>query len=88
MESIEQNGTIKMIVNKNKNKIKITIEDDGRGMNNEELEKITKAFFTTKKNGTGLGVYLSNEIIKAHGGYIKYNSIKNKGTKVVITIPK
>jgi len=83
-----KDGNIKISVNKNKNKIKITIEDDGRGMTKEELKKITKAFFTTKKNGTGLGVYLSNEIIKAHNGSIKYSSVKNKGTKVVITIPK
>jgi len=88
MESIDKDGNIKISVNKNKNKIKITIEDDGRGMTKEELKKITKAFFTTKKNGTGLGVYLSNEIIKAHNGSIKYSSVKNKGTKVVITIPK
>lgn len=88
MESIEQDGTIKISVSKNKNKIKITIEDDGKGMSNDELEKITKAFFTTKKNGTGLGVYLSNEIIKAHNGSIKYSSNEGIGTKVIVTIPK
>jgi len=88
MESIDKDGTIKISVNKNKNKVKIIIEDNGKGMTKEELEKITKAFFTTKKTGTGLGVYLSNEIIKAHNGSIKYSSVKDKGTKAVVTIPK
>lgn len=86
MESIDSNGVIKISVNKNKEKIKIIIEDNGKGMNEEELQQIKSAFFSTKKNGTGLGVYLSNEIIKSHDGNLKYFSKKDKGTKVVITI--
>ena len=86
MESIDGEGSIKISVHKNKSKIKIIIEDNGIGMDESELEQIKNAFFSTKKNGTGLGVYLSNEIIKSHGGDLKYFSKKNKGTKVVITI--
>lgn len=88
VESIEKNGTIKINISKSKSKIKIIIEDNGKGMTEEELKQITTAFFTTKQKGTGLGTYLSSEIIKAHNGFIKYHSKKNKGTKVVITIPK
>jgi len=44
-------------------------------------------FFTTKKNGTGLGVSLSNEIIKAHKGIMNYDSKINYGTKVTIKLP-
>ena len=53
----------------------------------ENLEKLKSPFFTTKTRGTGLGVYLCNEIIEAHGGNIRYFSKENKGTKVVITLP-
>ncbi len=88
VESIEKNGTIKVYLSNSKNKIKIIIEDTGKGMTEEELKQIKNAFFTTKQKGTGLGIYLSNEIIKAHNGFMKYHSVKNKGTKVVITIPK
>lgn len=88
VESIEKNGIIKINILKSKSKVKIIIEDTGKGMSEEELKQITTAFFTTKQNGTGLGTYLSSEIIKAHNGFIKYHSKKNKGTKVVITIPK
>ncbi len=88
VESIEKNGTIKLYISNSKNKVKIIIEDTGMGMTEEELKQIKNAFFTTKQNGTGLGTYLSNEIIKAHNGFMKYHSKKNKGTKVVITIPK
>ena len=88
---VEENWTKKSSVGTYS--LRLTIKDtnigqNGKGMTKEELEKITKAFFTTKKNGTGLGVYLSNEIIKAHNGNIKYSSVKDKGTKAVVTIPK
>ena len=56
-------------------------------MDKEQLNQIKEAFFTTKSNGTGLGTYLSNEIINSHGGTLEYFSKKDRGTKVIITIP-
>lgn len=56
-------------------------------MNNEVLSNIKEMFYTTKENGTGLGVALSYEIIKAHKGELIYTSEPNKGTKVVIRLP-
>ena len=44
-------------------------------------------FFTTKVKGSGLGVSLSNEIIKAHNGSLVYSSRVGKGTKVVVKLP-
>lgn len=87
MESIGEKGKITLSTNIVNNSLKINIIDNGAGMSEEELKNIKEAFFTTKKNGTGLGVYLSNEIIKSHGGNIKYSSKLGCGTKVVITLP-
>ena len=56
-------------------------------MDEYTLSKINDLFFTTKKQGSGLGVSLSNEIIKAHNGEINYTSKAGKGTKVVVKIP-
>ena len=56
-------------------------------MDEETLNRITEMFFTTKKNGTGLGIALSNEIIKAHNGTLEYKSDKEKGTQVKIKLP-
>ena len=67
--------------------VKITIEDNGVGMNDYVLSKISEPFYTTKPNGTGLGVLLSNEIIGAHNGSIDYESEEGVGTIVVITLP-
>lgn len=87
MESIQEKGKIKIHYSIVANKIKITLLDNGIGMNKEELDSLKNAFYTTKKNGTGLGIYLSNEIIEKHGGHMKYESVKYKGTKVTITLP-
>ena len=69
------------------NKIHIMIEDNGEGIKKEDLKKIKEPFYTTKKDGTGLGVTLSYEIIKAHNGSITYSSIYHKWTKVEIVLP-
>lgn len=65
----------------------ITVKDNGEGMSKETLEKILTPFNTTKEYGTGLGVSLSNEIVKAHNGSITYTSELKKGTTCKIVIP-
>ncbi len=65
----------------------IIIEDNGIGMDKETLNNVTNLFFTTKKNGSGLGTSLSKEIIELHGGKIRYESTINLGTKVTILLP-
>lgn len=87
LESIEEKGKIKICTNICKKHIDITIEDDGKGMDNEVLSRLKEMFYTTKDNGTGLGVALSNEIIRAHNGELNYKSEPNKGTKATIRLP-
>ncbi len=68
-------------------KFVVIIEDNGCGIKECDIEKIKEPFYTTKKNGTGLGVSLSVEIISAHKGDLQYFSKENVGTKVVIALP-
>ena len=70
-----------------KNNIKITIVDNGCGMTEDELKHIEENFYTTKINGTGLGIPYCKEIINYHNGKLSYKSIKNKGTIVSILLP-
>ena len=74
-------------VNVNNNYLNINIKDTGIGMNKETLSKISEIFYTTKQNGTGLGVGLSKEIIKLHNGSLDYKSKLGKGTIVMIKLP-
>jgi len=89
IEAITKNkkGTISINEKlKDKNLI-ITIKDNGKGMSKELLNKIKEPFYTTKQKGTGLGVSLSDQIIKAHNGILNYESKEGEYTKVIITLP-
>lgn len=83
----DRKGVIQLTAKEVKKEIVIIVEDNGMGIDSENLKKIGEPFFTTKKGGTGLGVRLSREIIEAHNGKIKYTSKKNIGTVVTITLP-
>ncbi len=70
-------------------KIEISVKDNGNGIPDSIKEKIFQPFFTTKPtgSGTGLGLSLSYDIIKAHGGEIKVNSEEVEGTEFIIQLP-
>lgn len=87
IESIDGSGIIKIDVNVISERVVITISDSGCGMTEDELENIKEMFYSTKKNGTGLGVALSNEIIEAHNGILSYSSVKDEGTVCTISLP-
>ncbi len=87
IESITDNGIIDIDISLCKQKVVIIISDNGIGMTKEEMQNIKEMFYTTKSNGTGLGIALSNEIVLAHNGIIEYESIKNVGTKCIVTLP-
>ena len=86
-EACTENGKVEISSNLYKNYLDILIEDNGIGMDEEILKNIKEMFYTTKQNGTGLGVALSNEIIKSHNGELLFTSEPNKGTKVTIRLP-
>jgi signal transduction histidine kinase len=73
---------------KENNRIRIIVSDNGNGISQNIVDKIFQPFFTTKPTGqgTGLGLSLSYDIIKAHGGEIKVESKENEGTEFVISL--
>ena len=87
LEATEENGRIEIYSNIYKKHLEIIIKDNGIGMSKETLEKIKEMIYTTKQNGTGLGVALSNEIIKSHNGELIFESETNKGTTATIRLP-
>ena len=88
IEAIKEEGLIEISSKEDNKYYYITIKDNGIGMNEYTLSKIKEMFFTTKRNGTGLGVTLSNEIIKSHNGELIYEAVENIYTKVTIKLPK
>lgn len=89
IESInKENGFISVSSKEYDESIVICIEDNGEGISKENLNKLEEPFFTTKKKGTGLGVSLSKEIIRAHDGTLTFESELYKGTKAIIKLKK
>ena len=88
IEAIDNdNGIIKIKNIIKNNYINIIIEDNGYGISEKNLKMIKEPFYTTKNRGTGLGVSLSDEIVKAHNGILIYDSKEARGTKVTIKLP-
>jgi PAS domain S-box-containing protein len=71
-----------------KNFIKINISDTGKGIPPQITHKIFDPFFTTKPRGIGLGLSITYQIVKKHGGTIKVESEWEKGTTFVINLPE
>jgi PAS domain S-box-containing protein len=69
------------------NFIKINVSDTGKGIPTHIIQKIFDPFFTTKPKGIGLGLSITYQIIKKHGGTIKVESELGKGTSFVINLP-
>ncbi|WP_257349399.1 ATP-binding protein [Pseudalkalibacillus decolorationis] len=88
IEAIDGKGIIRIKVkSKNSDEVSLSIEDNGKGMTREELEKIGLPFYTTKTKGTGLGSMITYRLIRNMGGVLQYKSVKDKGTTVTITLP-
>ena len=69
--------------------MQITVKDNGNGIPEAVREKIFQPFFTTKPTGqgTGLGLSLSYDIVKAHGGELKVETKEEEGTEFTISLP-
>jgi signal transduction histidine kinase len=67
--------------------VTVTIEDTGAGMNEETLSRMFDLFFTTKPQGTGLGMAIVRSVIDLHGGTLAINSTPGEGTRVTVRLP-
>ena len=81
--------TVSVSTKKLADKILISVKDNGNGIPQKVMDKIFQPFFTTKPTGqgTGLGLSLSYDIVKAHGGEIKVETKEGEGTEFVISLP-
>lgn len=88
IQAIDRQGTIRVAASASgTERVKITITDSGKGIAPEQLEAIFTPYFTTKADGTGLGLAVVQNIIEQHGGTIQADSPEGKGAVFTLWLP-
>lgn len=87
MEAMPNGGELHVKTMIHDNNVQISIQDTGVGISKEKLKKLGEPFYTTKKNGNGLGLMVSFKIIESHNGKVFVESEPNKGTTFNILLP-
>ncbi len=88
IQAMEEGGTLSLTGKQHDSEnVKITISDTGVGISNEILNQVFDPYFTTKKEGSGIGLAISQKIITDHGGIIKLDSQLGNGTTVTLVLP-
>ena len=81
-------GRIRVMCSQKGHEAEIRVEDNGCGMDAEQMKKVFAPFFTTKQvHGTGLGLFITKKVVEDHHGSIALNSKVNEGTSVLIRLP-
>jgi len=88
IEAMPSGGEMTILVKLSENRVHINIIDTGVGIPEEKLKNIGEPFYTTKKNGNGLGLMVTFHIIESHGGNVTVKSELNKGTTFLIELPR
>jgi len=87
VEAMPNGGNLKIRLEREGEFVRVNVSDEGVGISKEQLSKLGQAFFTTKENGTGLGLMISFNIIEQHGGRLVIDSEEGVGTTVTIRLP-
>jgi signal transduction histidine kinase len=80
-------GTITLGAQLDERQVKLTFSDQGSGISPEDISKIFQPYFTTKDVGIGLGLAITERIIKEHGGEIAVESKVGSGTTITVSLP-
>jgi signal transduction histidine kinase len=87
IEATPSGGSVHLRVRSSTAGVTLEVKDSGRGISPEDLERLGTSFFTTRPNGTGLGVVLAQGVITQHGGSLSYTSAIGHGTTATIMLP-
>lgn len=87
IEAMEKNGLLLILANSTTSQVIITIQDTGPGIATKNLGRIFEPFYTTKEEGTGLGLVVIKKLVEENEGHIEVRSIVGKGTTFIISFP-
>jgi two-component system sensor histidine kinase HydH len=81
-------GLVRVLTSSNADGLRLVVEDEGQGMDEETCRRAFEPFFTTKARGTGLGLPICRKIVDAHGGTISIRSAVGQGATVTVRLPR
>jgi signal transduction histidine kinase len=87
IQAIPESGEVRVSVMCDHDFVIVQVTDTGKGISAQMLPNIFKPFFTTRKDGTGLGLSLANGIVQSHGGRIEVTSTPGIGTQFKVSLP-
>jgi len=87
IQAMEHGGKLDIQITNEGGNVTFTVKDTGCGIDKDDLPRVFDPYFTTKPEGTGLGLAMSVKIIEEHGGTISFHSEPDKGTTVIVTLP-
>lgn len=87
LQSMEREGTLKVEVRKETDRVVWKVTDSGKGISSQDLPHIFDPYFTTKPHGVGLGLANVCKLVEAHGGNIEVTSVPGRGTSFVLHLP-
>jgi signal transduction histidine kinase len=87
LDAMPQGGTLTVRGQRTATHVQMQVQDTGHGIPPEKLATIFEPLYTTKPGGTGLGLYIVQQIIAAHGGQVTVESVVGHGTTMTVTLP-
>jgi signal transduction histidine kinase len=87
-EAMNSGGTLTLKTMEEEEFVAIQVIDTGIGMSEEVIANLGSPFYSTKTEGTGLGLTVSSKIIKEHNGYLDVSSVEGEGTTITLRLPK
>lgn len=87
VQAMDGAGTVQVKIGSRNNCATVLVSDNGRGIPPQQIEHIFRPFYTTKGNGTGLGLSLARRIVEEHHGRIEVSSVVGKGSKFEVVLP-
>jgi two-component system CheB/CheR fusion protein len=88
MDAMPQGGTLTLRGRRQDATVQLDVEDTGSGIAPEHTTQIFAPLYTTKPGGTGLGLYIVQEVVTTHGGHVAVQSTVGSGTTFTITLPR
>lgn len=87
VQALSHGGILRVATSRSDTQLEISFEDNGTGISTEDMAHITEPYFTRKKTGTGLGLFIVQRILHEHGGHLELLSQPGRGTTARIVLP-